>query len=73
MAKDPSRRYATSADLAADLHRFLNGEPILARPVGPLERAWRWCRNNRRVAALIAMVTLLLLTLDGRLDSQRPS
>jgi len=63
MAKDPSHRYATSAALAADLHRFLNGEPILARPVGPLERAWRWCRNNQRVAALIALVTLLLLTL----------
>ena len=63
MAKDPSRRYATSAALAADLHRFLNGEPILARPVGPLERAWRWCRNNQRVAALIALVTLLLLAL----------
>jgi len=55
MAKDPSRRYATSAALASDLHRFLNGEPILARPVGPLERAWRWCRNNQRVAALIAL------------------
>ncbi len=63
MAKDPSRRYATSAALAADLQRFLNGEPILARPVGPLERAWRWCRNNQRVAVLIALVTLLLLTL----------
>ena len=63
MAKDPSRRYATAAALAADLHRFLNGEPILARPVGPLERAWRWCRNNQRVAVLIALVTLLLLAL----------
>ena len=63
MAKDPSRRYATSAALASDLHRFLNGEPILARPVGPLERVWRWCRNNQRVAVLIALVTLLLLAL----------
>ena len=63
MAKDPSRRYATASALAADLHRFLNGEPILARPVGPLERAWRWCRNNQRVAVLIALVTLLLLAL----------
>ena len=63
MAKDPSRRYATATALADDLHRFVNGEPILARPVGPLERAWRWCRNNQRVAVLIALVTLLLLTL----------
>ncbi len=63
MAKDPSRRYAGSAALSSDLHRFLSGEPILARPVGPLERAWRWCRNNQRVAVLITLVTLLLVAL----------
>jgi hypothetical protein len=65
MAKDPSRRYATPADLAADLRRFLEGGPILARPAGLLERGWRWCRKNRRVANLLAIIGLLLVTLTA--------
>jgi serine/threonine-protein kinase len=41
MAKEPGRRYATAADLAADLQRFLKGEPIVARAAGRLERVAR--------------------------------
>src|SRR5262249_54548648 len=54
MAKEPSRRFGSAGELAADLRRFLRGEPIVARPVGPVERLWRWCRRNRAVASLIA-------------------
>jgi tetratricopeptide (TPR) repeat protein len=61
MAKEPARRYSTAREMADDLRRFLNGEPIQARPVGNTERLWRWCRRNRRVAALIATVSFLLL------------
>src|SRR5262249_45239013 len=60
MAKEPSRRYATAKALADDLRRWLAGEPILARPVGRLEKAWRWCRRNRAVASLLTAVFLLL-------------
>jgi tetratricopeptide (TPR) repeat protein len=63
MARERARRYQTAGELADDLGRFLRGETILARPAGVVERTWRWCRNNQRVAVLIALVTLLLLTL----------
>ncbi len=50
--KEPQRRYATAAELAADLARFLADEPIHARPVGRLERLGRWCRRNPAPALL---------------------
>ena len=54
LAKEPARRYETAGALAADLRRYLRGEPILARPLNRLERLWRWAKRNPRVAALSA-------------------
>ena len=65
MPKSPSRRYQSADEFAADLQRFLNDEPIHARPVGTLERTWQWCRRNRRLAGTYASagVIIILVTL----------
>lgn len=61
MSKEPSRRYATAAELADDLQRWLDGQPVLARPIGPVGRTWRWCRRNPKLAALNTVVVAVLL------------
>jgi len=61
LQKDPARRYASALALADDLHRFANGEPIVARRTSARERGWKWARRNRAAAALLVVVPALLL------------
>jgi eukaryotic-like serine/threonine-protein kinase len=69
LEKDRRRRFQTAKDLAEELQRFLEGRPILSRPIGRPERAWRWCRRNPIIAGLITAVVLSLLI--GTLVSAR--
>jgi WD40 repeat protein len=59
--KEPAKRYPGALALADDLGRFLAGEPIQARSVGPAGRLWHWCRRNRLTAALLGLVAFVLL------------
>ena len=47
----------------ADLRRFLDGRPILARGISNVELAWRWCRRNRFVAGMTAITAAAILVL----------
>ena len=62
LEKSIPRRYATAKDVAAELQRYLDGHPILARPVSRFERVRRWCRRNPTVAALVFGIAVSLLS-----------
>jgi WD40 repeat protein/tRNA A-37 threonylcarbamoyl transferase component Bud32 len=56
LEKEPAKRYATAAALADDLHRYVTGEPILARAAGWWERGCKWAKRRPAVAALLLLV-----------------
>ena len=63
LAKAPRARYATAQELAEELGRFLDDEPIHARPAGVVERAGRWCRRKPATALLISLSVVALVSL----------
>ena len=62
LERDPQSRYQSAGDLADDLERWLEGRPILARPVPVAARAWRWSRRNPILASAAAICLSLGVT-----------
>jgi mono/diheme cytochrome c family protein len=61
LEKAPARRYASALALAEDLRRFLNGQPVAARRIGPAGRAWKWMRRHPQAVALCTTLGLLAI------------
>lgn len=67
LEKDPSKRYATALELAEDLRRFQENEPIKRRPLGPIGRLYRWSRRRPAFAisgglAIASLLVVAVLT-----------
>jgi eukaryotic-like serine/threonine-protein kinase len=65
LRKDPQQRYPSAEALAADLERFLAGEPIEVRPAGTWERGVKWVRRYPAPAALAAVSLLAVVAMVG--------
>ena len=65
MQKEAGKRYHSAEDLAEDLRRFQQAEPILARPVNVLERTVKWARRRPTTAALAAVCLVAAVGLLG--------
>jgi serine/threonine protein kinase/tetratricopeptide (TPR) repeat protein len=59
LEREPGARYRSAHDLAEDLERWLEGRPIIARPVLPPVRVWRWSKRNRKFAGSLAACVAL--------------
>jgi serine/threonine-protein kinase len=78
LRKEPAERYKSAGALADDLHRFLEGVPVLARRSSTLEHLVRWCRRNPclaganlTIAALAVILVVGLSVAKGIILDQR--
>jgi serine/threonine protein kinase/tetratricopeptide (TPR) repeat protein len=60
LEREPNARYRSAHDLAEDLERWLEGRPIIARPVSPPVKVWRWARRNPKLAIAFAAIIILV-------------
>jgi serine/threonine-protein kinase len=65
LRKEPRKRYRSALALAEDLHRFLAGEPVLARRAGWIERAVKWAWRRSAATTLVALSLTLVLGAAG--------
>jgi eukaryotic-like serine/threonine-protein kinase len=65
LEKSPTNRYASALALADDLHRYVAGEPILARPASPWSRSVKWARRRPGIASLLSAIALISIVSFG--------
>lgn len=63
LEKEPGRRYSTAEALAQDLQHWRRGEPIIARPVGVVERGVKWARRRPGRAILVGALALAAMVM----------
>ena len=59
--REPAHRYSSAGEMLADLQRFVNDEPIRARPQTQWERYRRWARRNPAIALLSGVLTCVMV------------
>ncbi|MCG8408381.1 MAG: tetratricopeptide repeat protein [Phycisphaerales bacterium] len=69
MDKDKERRYQSAAELSSDIERFLQDEPIAARPASAVYQFRKFARRNRAVvwssaSVMVTLVVALILTIS---------
>jgi eukaryotic-like serine/threonine-protein kinase len=70
LRKAPAERYQSARDLAQDLRRFLEEQPIAAQPLSRPAVAWRWCMRNPLPASATTLIIVMLFSILGLLFSR---
>jgi tetratricopeptide (TPR) repeat protein len=63
LEKEKTHRYQTVADLGDDVRRYLKGEVILAKPVGPATKVWKKVKRNPLLSGAVFVAILAVMVL----------
>ncbi len=59
LERDQNRRYGSAQELSDELHRYLDGRPIHARPLSRAQQGLRWAKRNPALATIAALIAML--------------
>lgn len=62
LEREPGKRFQHASELSDELRRYVAGEPIQSRPIGRVERGWRWCKRRPAISGLLLALFLALST-----------
>ena len=65
LEKDPENRFQSAQELAWEIRRYLNSEPILSRPISSMEKVVRWAKHKPVEAALSLLLLMSVIVLAG--------
>ncbi|MCI0701348.1 MAG: protein kinase [Planctomycetia bacterium] len=71
LEKNPAHRYRSAEELANDLHRFLTGVPVVARPLSRVARVFKWARRRPVWIGSMVLVVIAAVVLAGRGYAER--
>ena len=71
LSKDPARRYPSAKELAADVRRYLDNQPVSAYRASLLERAGKWVARHPAASAAVLTAVVLTLVLSGLVAVRR--
>ena len=69
LQKSPAARYSSAGQLADDLRRFINHEPILARRIPAWQRAWKYSRRKPYVVSLVLLTSVSVMVVASLLGA----
>lgn len=73
LQKDPAKRYSSARELAEDLQRWMQGDPILARPISAVSKAVRWTRKHPAICGSVLVVIASIAAIVGVLAKSNQS
>jgi hypothetical protein len=72
LARQPRQRYESALELADDLRRHLDGQPVRARQAGVVVRLARWARRRRVALALLVGFCLGVAVVSSQIERRKP-